>query len=447
MHTIGYPPHRIGGTEVHVRDLAEALGDRSVEVDVSWVRYEPEAPAVQETAETLNGVRVHTIHAPLSRREWASDDRDPLLRDAVARSVRRAAPDLVHLHPLHPDSIVGIAEALARHGPVVTSYHTATLACPRGSLLRNGATVCDGVLRQRRCCACVLQARGLPRLLAGLLSLAPAPFRAATEGLPSWAAPRRARSMFRLPGRVARYRGFVPRLWEASRGLIVVADWMRDLLVRTGAPARRIRLIRYGRRLAPPPAAFRPGACVRFGYLGRLTAEKGLPTLVDAIRILGGEARFRVEFVSPAFDRPVAGSEDERWADRLRGLAADDARVVVRGGLAPDRVTEALAEWDALLLPSIATEMSPQVIVEAFHARTPVIGTARGGVPELVEEGRTGYLFPAGDANALAAVMRRLAADPQPLRSLRDRIPRARTSGDMASETLRFYEEILRGKI
>jgi glycosyltransferase involved in cell wall biosynthesis len=72
------------------------------------------------------------------------------------------------------------------------------------------------------------------------------------------------------------------------------------------------------------------------------------------------------------------------------------------------------AEYDRasfLLVPSLVIENQPTVILEAFSRGTPVIGSTSGGIPEMVVEGETGFLFPPGDVDALVAAMQKALAN------------------------------------
>ena len=75
-------------------------------------------------------------------------------------------------------------------------------------------------------------------------------------------------------------------------------------------------------------------------------------------------------------------------------------------------VASLLNSLDGLVLPSTAHEGIPQIILQAHLCACPVIGTTVGGIPEVVEEGRTGRLVPPRDADALAAAMIELVKDP-----------------------------------
>ncbi|MDV7142068.1 glycosyltransferase [Tropicimonas sp. TH_r6] len=127
-------------------------------------------------------------------------------------------------------------------------------------------------------------------------------------------------------------------------------------------------------------------------YFGRLIDEKGVDTLVDAAE--------RV----PEIPVVVVGDGPDLEKLEMRARQLDNLRVVGPAWGAD------LAQWQhgarAVVVPSIWHENFPYVILQAFAASNPVIGTRRGGIPELIEAGPHGWTYEAGDAEALAALMR-----------------------------------------
>jgi glycogen(starch) synthase len=120
-------------------------------------------------------------------------------------------------------------------------------------------------------------------------------------------------------------------------------------------------------------------------YIGRLSAEKGIRTLVDATRGL---------------NLVVAGD------GQLRSLVPD-----ALGFVPHEEVQRLLARAAVVVLPS-HREGLPMVLLEAMaHARA-VVATPVGGIPSLVEDGVTGLLVPPGDPRALREAIERLLADP-----------------------------------
>jgi len=173
-------------------------------------------------------------------------------------------------------------------------------------------------------------------------------------------------------------------------------------------PAYREQL----RRMFPKP----PQQIV--GAAGRLSPEKGFDVLIDAAaqvlnsppaslgRKTGGEGTIPVGFILFG-DGPLRDALAQQIA--ARGL---EGRFILAGFRSDlDRY---LPHLD-LFVQSSHTEGLPNVILEAFAARVPVVATAVGGTPEVVEDGATGILVPADDPSALAAAIARLVAD-EPLR-------------------------------
>ena len=134
-------------------------------------------------------------------------------------------------------------------------------------------------------------------------------------------------------------------------------------------------------------------------FAGRLTAQKELPSLLDAVARVGGVT------LALAGDGPERSAVERGIAER--GL---DGRVRLLGLLPRERVLELFHAADAAVLSS-AWENFPHTVVEALAAGTPVLSTAVGGVAEVVTDGVNGLLVPAGDVDALAEAIRRFAGD------------------------------------
>ncbi|MBE0414736.1 glycosyltransferase, partial [Yoonia sp.] len=148
-----------------------------------------------------------------------------------------------------------------------------------------------------------------------------------------------------------------------------------------------------------PPA---PHSGTRLIFVGRLAAVKGLRVLFDAF----AQARE----THPDLQLTLVGDGDDRaHLERLAAPLGD--AVHFAGYLSQDAVAQALAEADALVLPSFA-EGLPVVLMEALASARPVIATQVAGVSELVENGVTGFVVPSGDAATLADRIAQLAADP-----------------------------------
>jgi glycosyltransferase involved in cell wall biosynthesis len=127
------------------------------------------------------------------------------------------------------------------------------------------------------------------------------------------------------------------------------------------------------------------------GAAGRLSPEKGFDTFVEAARALCEQTSFGFVIFGEGPQRPVL----ERQI-RAAGLAQQ----IVLAGHRTD-LDELLPHLDLIVLPS-RTEGLPNVALEALAAGVPVVATAVGGTPEVVQDGVSGYLVPPDDPAALA---------------------------------------------
>ena len=145
--------------------------------------------------------------------------------------------------------------------------------------------------------------------------------------------------------------------------------------------------------------------------VGRISAEKGPSMLVRAMHLLaqrGVDAELTL-----AGDGPQRG-EIEALVMRL----SLESKVRITGWVDNDTVRQHILESRALVVPSFA-EGLPVVIMEAFALGRPVISSHLAGIPELVEDGASGWLVPAGDPEQLAnALQEAVTAPPTRLQAM-----------------------------
>lgn len=142
----------------------------------------------------------------------------------------------------------------------------------------------------------------------------------------------------------------------------------------------------------------------RLVCIGRFAEQKGHMALIEAMALLGdADPGLKLVLVG---DGPMRGTVER--AIQEHGLGE---KVEITGWLDSAGVRRELARAQALVMPSFA-EGLPVAIMEAMAMQRPVIATYIAGIPELVRPGETGWLVPAGDAQALAEAMRDLAAAP-----------------------------------
>jgi len=285
-------------------------------------------------------------------------------RDAIRRLVREARPDVAHLHNFHHQLSPSIVDALREEGvPCVHTLHDYKVVCPNYLLFTEGA-VCErcrgGRFHHAVIHRCVRDAVA-PSLVAALEMT------------------------------VQRVRG---TLAKGIRAFVSPSRFLAGKLEEFGWPADRVRVVPNGL----DPTRFTTSEAVGSGFLyaGRLSREKGLPTLLAAAE--------RV----PAAKLVVAGTGPAE--DEVRRAAS--TRVELAGHLDRHELLARIRGARAVVLPSEWYENAPLAALEALASGVPVVASRIGGIPEMVRDGETGLLFEPGDAEGLADRLRRLDGDP-----------------------------------
>lgn len=362
-----YAPHLAGGVEVTLQALVEAI--RSYGADVTVLTTSGK-PGLQR--ERVNGVTVwraglrnvywpkHNVRRALAaRRVWhAVDAFNPLMSRYIRHVVRTEKPDVASVHKLAGWSVCTWV-ALRQEGvPSVQVLHDQYLICAATTMFKGGRN-CHG-----QCTRC--------RLL-------------------------------RLPHR---------SLSGGLRGVVGVSQFVLDLHINNGyfATVRHKAVIHNARdpralgvrERSRIPASGRK--TLRFGFIGRLDPPKGIEWLLDAFVHL---YQFDTELW-------VAGSGKKDYEEFLRKRFSDN-RVQFLGRVAPSAF---FPEVDVVVVPSLVEDNFPGAVFEAFAFGRPVIGSRRGGIPEMIRDRENGVLVDPDARDELHAAMYQLAVD----RSLRQRM-------------------------
>lgn len=185
-------------------------------------------------------------------------------------------------------------------------------------------------------------------------------------------------------------------------GLAGVSDYVRDR-DRARFGRQHVRTLYNGVDLdlfrPPGPARTREGP-IRVAAVANLIPEKGIEHLLRAVARLDAGS-FQLSIVGD-------GPQDEHLRRRARELGIDQRTTFL--GLRDD-VAELLRNTDVFVHPAVWAEAFGLTIAEAMASGCAVVATAMGGIPELVVDGESGLLVPAGDDQALAEALSRLQRD------------------------------------
>jgi colanic acid/amylovoran biosynthesis glycosyltransferase len=203
---------------------------------------------------------------------------------------------------------------------------------------------------------------------------------------------------------------------EHSQAVVAISSFGRSQIYRWIRPGQwpKVAVVHCGLEDAfhhnPPALAAKPGQLV---CVGRLCEQKGQVLLVEAARMVADRGLdFHIVLAGDGEMRPQV----EATIARLNL----QSRFTITGWINGDQVRQHILTSQALVLPSFA-EGLPVVLMEAMALRRPVLTTYVAGIPELVQHGHSGWLFPAGDILALADALHAcLSADRATLGAMGD---------------------------
>ena len=435
---VSTPPgdSRLGGTEIVAQGIAKRLRASGADVCIAG-----HVNGVTETKHEVTGNGVSVVSLPqLPRPERAAlfSMRVPEA-PGFSELLAQKKPNVVQIFGLTGDGVNRrhIELAKAARSKTVLWHNVPGITCLQRGLLYLGRTPCDGRVEVQRCTSCRLQATRVPRYVAEFASRF-------GVGRLSEHLPHRVESLLGARHLTTKHKLAFEEAFEHLDAIQVGANWARDLLVKNGVPPHKLHLIRPGVNVEDVSESTEPGRDIwqhhgadqpiRLIYWGRVHRSKGVHTLIEAMSI-ARDLRIEVAIVGEVKAHNAYGVELVRQAEA-------DARIRFVGPLPPDRVLPFLRTADVAIIPSRWHETGPLTVFEAQAAKLPVIGSDRGGIAELCD-GPWARLFPAEDAQALAAVMQEVLTNAATVEQMRDLIPTPRTMQDVGNDVYDLYSRLV----
>jgi glycosyltransferase involved in cell wall biosynthesis len=289
---------------------------------------------------------------------------NPLEARLVRGVAERLRPDVAHVHNTWYAMSPAVLWTLRRAGvPVVVTLHNFRLLCANAQLFRDSAPCED--------CVGSHPWQGVRHGCYHGSALASVP----------------------AAGTIALHRRL--GTWERCVDLfLVLNEFARSRFVRGGLPAERIRV--KANFVADPGRRAVPVSDSReVLYVGRISPEKGVETLVQAWGQVAATTRLELVIIG---DGPNRAALERRAPPGVR----------FEGQLPPARVRERMSAARSLVLPSIWYEGQPMVVLEALAAGLPVLASNTGGMPNLLAPLGREWLVAPGVAAAWATALRRL---------------------------------------
>ena len=287
------------------------------------------------------------------------------VRRKLLRLVDSFRPEVAHVHNVFPLLSPSVYYTLYAVGvPVVQTIHNFRFICPNGQFFVKG-NVCEACAQKGLMSAvwnrCMRNSVSTSALYAGAIALA-------------W----RTRS---IPWAIDRY--------------IALNKFFAHKLSDAGVPESRVRICgNYVDTITNEPSS--KGGYVL--YLGRLSPEKGIETLLDAWSDVKDGRLI------------IAGTGPLEGVVRRRTAVQEDGRIEYVGFVSGPEKTRLIERASCLVVPSQWYENFPLSVAEALGLGTAVVASHIGGLPDLVEDGRNGLLVEPGNVQSLSKALQRILA-------------------------------------
>lgn len=364
-----FPPHVIGGAEIIAHHQALALASKGHEVRVLAGDNSHGLPGYPIQTEVFDGLPITRIS--LTQQDFAPTGNNvshPGVERIFLKLVADWRPDVIHAHHMAGLSLGILQLARARGIRIALTLHDHWGFCMNSTRITTQNTLCNDSTQCDNCHASIYD------------------------------------EDVQLPQRMRQ--DFLRWQFDAVDYFISPSRYLADQYIANGILAERMNVIANGIELArfiditPPP----PGPRLKVLFTGYMGDHKGVPTLLRALALLPPD-KVHIDMVGDGHMLANYRAELSR--------SAPDVSVKFWGRLPNARIAERFAQAHVFVLPSVCPENQPVTITEAMASGLPVVASRIGGIAELVDEGRTGWLAEPGDAEDLAARLSYYIANPE----------------------------------
>ncbi|NIA11797.1 MAG: glycosyltransferase [Nitrospiraceae bacterium] len=279
----------------------------------------------------------------------------------IEKLIKKESPDIAHLHNIYHQLTPSIIPMLKKHGvKVVLTLHDGKLICPGYNMLSKG----------RICVDC--------------------------QGHSFWRPLIKNCQGSRFRGLLLTLEAYWHKWKKSYEGVdlfISPSRFLADLVSRYRIPKERIQVLRNGIDTAKFLPSMEDGGYVL--YFGRLSHEKGITTLLKAHQSMAEPLPLKVVGTGPLEKKLRASYEKAEFLGYKSG----------------EELNRLIANATFVVVPSEWYENCSMVVLEAMAFGKPVIGSKIGGIPEQIEDGKTGLLFEMGNMSELAQKMKKLSSD------------------------------------
>ena len=363
-----YPPGVIGGAEIIAHHQLRAMQGDGLATSIV-LSLDVDGKHVPGTiyGETVDGVKVIRICRDITCMEQRGICFfDPMVNEVFRELCEAWEPEVVQFHHVTGMSMGMVEIARQYKAKTVFTLHDNWGFCYKNTRLMENGRLCSDVTACENC-------RGMFE----------------SDGM-------------QVPMGVRK--SYYRHVFEKADAFVSPSAYLARAYIAAGFDAHKMHVVKNGIDYASYAKLEKvPGKQFRITYAGVFGPHKGVDVLIRAAALTEG--------LSILINLVGKGDEEPYYRKLIEELGLT-GKIVFRGKLSNEEMRGIYRETDLFCLPALSPENQPVTITEAMSCGIPVIASDVGGVKELVEDGVTGYLVEAGNAEDLAAKIRLLCNDP-----------------------------------
>ncbi len=440
-----YPKH-IFGTETYTLEIAKALKEMGHDVLILTANSHTEQIGDKSYGEyTYDGVSVislDTSKKPVKRfmDTYCRND----FNELISNIIDDFKPDVIHcLHTLNLSvSFLKVIEA--KGIPAVLTMTDFFGICFNYILKRSDGAFCKGPDKcSSNCLECYFSVHGRLEALRnssgaiGKLSGSYKMLSYLTLLSKSGDSP-----LLKASRDIVQRKQIIKEHYKVFKKLVAPTDFLAKTYISNGFPKEKIQKLTFGLNRKPLTGHTNPRVGfdkpLTFGYIGQVSAHKGVDILVNAINQLDSkDAKLKIYGDT---------NQDIKFTEKLRSLIGSRENIEFLGTFPRKNLGEVLAEIDVLVIPSIWYENAPLVLLNALATRTPVIVSDVDGMNEFIKHDFNGFLFTQGDVQELYKLLKKCCENPDDLVRISNNASYEKSIQDNVKEYLDIYSEYINDK-
>lgn len=433
-------PYGFGGGEVYIASLSSALKSKGWDVRIATLgQIQQDISPYQVVKYDHENIHVNALclyKDILSERERNTENSVHHV-NFLKTVIEEFGPDIVHINGINLSSLIAAKELSI---PAVLTVHHGGAVCPSGGLLRPDGTLCQYREDSTVCIPCCARSR-LPKWYTGGI----------IGKFPRWVYSTTGEvfdSVKHVPFifRVMRYPWLVEqnivhhrKVFNLATNIIVPSQATKQLLLRNNVDESAIEVIHHGvtpfqRKVKSVPEN-RP---IRFGFVGRYGYDKGLHVLFKAIEKITMQNTCELHIYGA-----TQGIAEKKYFHDI----IDDYKGIVKyydhGFVDNAELQKAYENIDVVVVPSIQFETFGLVVNEALSAGCPVIVSRSGGMTELVEEKKYGFVVEHNNVDAIARALKYFIDNPSSVAVMSQNTPSVKTFPEYTAQMENVYLNII----